>query len=75
MVDTDMPVRTRFTMHPMLALFLKLTALVTLGIVLLVVAAFLLKIAILAAIVAAIAVGGYFLYNMVRRRHKYPVIR
>ncbi len=32
-------------MHPMLALFLKLTALVTLGIVLLVVAAFLLKIA------------------------------
>jgi hypothetical protein len=70
-----MPVRTGFNMHPMLALFLKLTAIVTIGIVLLVVAAFLLKIALLAAIVAAIAVGGYFLYTMVRRRHKYPVIR
>jgi energy-converting hydrogenase Eha subunit C len=70
-----MTVRTRFTMHPMLALFLKLTAIVTIGIVLLVVAAFLLKIAFFAAILAAIGVGGYFLYNMIRRRHKYPVIR
>lgn len=62
-------------MHPMLALFLKLTAVVTVGIVLLLIAAFLVKIAILAAIVAAIAVGGYFLYNLIRRRPKYPVIR
>jgi hypothetical protein len=71
-----MRIQTRFTMHPMLGLFLRLTAIVTVGIVLLVVAAFILKIAILAAVVAAIAVGGYFLYNLLaRRRPKYPVIR
>ncbi len=62
-------------MNPTLALFLKLTAIVTIAIVALVVAAFLLKIAIFAAIVAAVIVGCFFLYNLVRRTKKYPVIR
>ena len=62
-------------MHPMLGLFLRLTAIVTVGIVLLVVAAFILKIAIVAAVIAAIGIGGYFIYNLIRRRPKYPVIR
>ena len=59
----------------MLTLFLRLTAIVAIALVVLVVAAFLLKIAILAAIVAAIAIGGLFLYNLFRRRSNLPVIR
>jgi hypothetical protein len=61
-------------MKPTLSLFLRLTAIVALAIVALVVAGFLLKIAIIAAIVAAIGVGGFFVYNLFRRA-KYPVIR
>ncbi|HVN69144.1 MAG TPA: hypothetical protein VMU38_05810 [Candidatus Binatia bacterium] len=59
----------------MLTLFLRLTAVVAIALVVLVVAAFLLKIAVLAAIVAAIAIGGLFLYNLFRRRSNLPVIR
>lgn len=59
----------------MLGLFLKLTAVVALGIVVLVVAGFLLKIVLIAAVVAAIAVGAFFLYNLIRRRSNFPVIR
>ncbi|MGA9417936.1 MAG: hypothetical protein WBV40_02220 [Candidatus Cybelea sp.] len=59
----------------MLTLFLKLTAVVAIAIVVLVVAAFLLKIALVAAIIAAIAIGGLFLYNLIRRRTKFPAIR
>jgi uncharacterized membrane protein required for colicin V production len=66
---------TRPSRNPMLALFLKLTALVALFIVVLLVAGFLLKIFVLAAIVAAVAVGGFFLYNLFRRRSNLPVIR
>jgi Flp pilus assembly protein TadB len=62
-------------MHPMLALFLKLTAVVTVAIVVLVVAWHLLKIILIAAVIAAVAVAGFFLYNLVRRRSNSPVIR
>ena len=62
-------------MNPMLGLFLRLTLIVGAAIVILVVAAFLLKIAVIAAVIAAVAVGIFFLYNLVRRRSKYPVIR
>jgi uncharacterized membrane protein len=61
-------------MNPTLALFLRLTAIVTIGIVLLVVALFLLKILVVAAIIAAAAVGCFFLYKLFRRS-RYPVIR
>lgn len=62
-------------MHPLLATFLKLTALVTIGIVALVVLAFLLKIVVVAAVVAAVIAGGIFVYSLLRRRNGLPVIR
>lgn len=58
-----------------LALFLRLTAIVALAIVVLVVAGYLLKIVLVAAVIAAVAVGGLFLYNLLRRRSNSPVIR
>jgi hypothetical protein len=64
-----------FRSQPLLVTFLKLTALVALGIVALIVAAFLLKIVLFAAVVAAVVVGGFFLYSLVRRRTGTPVIR
>jgi len=69
---------TRFTslrMHPLLAVFLKLTALVTIGIVALIIVAFLLKIVVVAAVVAAVVLGGVFVYSIFRRRSRLPVIR
>jgi hypothetical protein len=64
--------------NPTLALFLKLTAAITVGIVLLVIFAHLLVIAVkallVAAVIAAIILGGLFVYNLFRRS-KYPVIR
>jgi hypothetical protein len=62
-------------MNPMLALFLKLTAIVAVAIVVLVVAGYLLKVVLIAAMIAAVAVGGFFLYSLVRRRSNFPVIR
>lgn len=65
----------RLTMNPMLALFLKVTAVVTVAIVLLFVVGFLVKIVAVAAIVAALAVGIFFVSNYLRRRSNLPVIR
>ena len=65
----------KFTMHPLLALFLKVTAVVTLAIVALILVAFLLKIVVVAAILAAIAVGGFLIFTFFRRRSHLPVIR
>lgn len=62
-------------MHPFLATFLKLTAVVTIGILALVIAAFLLKIVFVAAIVAALVAAGFFVYTILRRRAGLPVIR
>jgi len=59
-------------MHPMLALFLRLTAVVGIAIVVLVIAGFLFKIAIVAALIAAVLVGGYFIYNLFRKRSNLP---
>ncbi len=61
--------------NPLLVLFVRLTAVVALAIVVLIVAGFLLKIVLIAAVVAAIAVGVFFLYNLFRRRSNYPVAR
>lgn len=66
---------TRPKSNPLLALFLKLTAVVTLAIVVLVIAAFLLKIVLVAAFLAALGVAGFFLYSLIRRRSNLPVIR
>lgn len=59
----------------MLALFLKLTAIVAIAIVVLVVGLYLVKIVLIAAIIAAVAIGTFFLYNLLRRRSNFPVIR
>jgi len=62
-------------MHPMVALFLKLTALVAVVIVVFVVTGYLLKILIVAAVIAAVLLGGYWVYGAFRRRSNHPVIR
>lgn len=62
-------------MHPMLSLFVRLTIVVALAILVLVVAGFLLKIALIAAVIAALVVGGYFLFALFRRRSRLPVSR
>ncbi|MBV9698604.1 MAG: hypothetical protein JO078_00625 [Candidatus Eremiobacteraeota bacterium] len=62
-------------MHPMLALFLRLTAVVAIAIVVLVVAGFLLKIAVIAAVIAAVVIGAYFLYTWIWRKPRLPIIR
>ncbi|HEY6327546.1 MAG TPA: hypothetical protein VIW73_13660 [Candidatus Cybelea sp.] len=66
---------TRPGLHPMAALFLKLTALVAIVIVVFVVTGYLLKILIVAAIIAAVLLGGYWVYSAFRRRSNHPVIR
>ena len=66
---------TRPRLNPMVALFLKLTAAVTIAIVLLLMLWHLLKIILIAAVIAAIGIGGLLLYNLVRRRSNTPVIR
>ncbi|HEX3670489.1 MAG TPA: hypothetical protein VHT92_02170 [Candidatus Cybelea sp.] len=66
---------TRPRLNPMLALFLKLTAGVTIAIVLLLMLWHLLKIILIAAVIAAIGIGGLLLYNLVRRRSNTPAIR
>jgi len=64
--------------NPTLVIFLKLTAVIAVGIVLLVIFAHLLVIAlkalVVAAVIAALILGGLFVYNFFRRS-KYPVIR
>ena len=42
------------------------------AIVVLVIAGFLFKIAIVAALIAAVLVGGYFIYNLFRKRSNLP---
>jgi hypothetical protein len=61
-------------MNPTLAIFLRLTAVFAIGIVVLVLAGMLLKIVIAAAFVAALVLGGFFLYSFIRRT-RLPVIR
>ena len=60
--------------HPMLALFLKLTAVVAIAIVALVLAAFLLKIVLIAAVIAGLVFAGYFVYSLFKRS-RLPVVR
>jgi hypothetical protein len=61
--------------NPLLSLFVRLTAIVALGIVVLLVGFFVIKILLIAAIIAAIAVGGILIYGFFRRRANFPAIR
>jgi nicotinamide riboside transporter PnuC len=62
-------------MNPMLRTFLRLTLLIAVVLVGLWLLAAVFHFVIIAAIVAAIVMGGLFLYNAVRRRTGIPVIR
>lgn len=62
-------------MNPILALFLKLTAAITIAIVALWIVSKLVGIVIVAAIIAAAVLGGFFLYNLFRRRPNLPISR
>jgi hypothetical protein len=61
-------------MHPMLAVFLKLTLLVTVGLVLFFVMASLMKIVLVAALIAALVIAGFFVYTffVARAKRKLP---
>jgi len=63
-------------MHPLLATFLRLTVIIAVALIALKIL-FVLAIGFVipAAIVAALVLGGLFLYNMFRRRVSAPVIR
>jgi hypothetical protein len=66
-------------LNPALALFLKLTVAFALLIVfveiLIKVVGFLVPVVLLAAVIAALGVGGFFLYNLIHRRSNLPIIR
>jgi hypothetical protein len=66
-------------MHPQLLTFLKLTGLLAAAIagffILTFVTGLLVKVVLIAAVVAALAMGGFFVYNLVVRRKQLPVIR
>jgi hypothetical protein len=62
-------------MHPLLATFVRLTVMVTLGLIALALAWWLFHWVITAAIIAGVVMGGLFLYNLIRRRSGAPAIR
>ncbi|MGA8575514.1 MAG: hypothetical protein WB609_07500 [Candidatus Cybelea sp.] len=62
-------------LNPMLSLFLKSTAVVAIAIVASILLWNLLKIVVIAAVLAAIGVGVFYIYSFIRRRSKLPVIR
>ena len=66
-------------MHPQLLVFLKLTGLLAAAIaaffLLSFVTGLLVKVVLIAAVVAAVDMGGFFVYNAVVRRKQLPVIR
>jgi hypothetical protein len=66
-------------MHPQLLTFLKLTGLLAAAIAAFIVLTFvtglLVKVVLIAAVIAAVAMGGFFVYNALVRRKQLPVIR
>ena len=66
-------------MHPQLLTFLKLTGLLAAAIagffILTFVTGLLVKVVLIAAVAAAVVMGGFFLYNFLVRRKQLPVIR
>jgi hypothetical protein len=66
-------------MHPQLLTFLKLTGLLAAALagffILTFVTGLLVKVVLIAAVAAALVMGGFFLYNALVRRKQLPVIR
>ena len=63
------------TIHPVLALWLKVTAVIALAIVAVTLMGFLAKIFIIAAVLGSVVIGALFLYSVVRRRGQLPTVR
>ena len=61
-------------MHPLLATFIRLTIMITIGLVALWVILAIFHWVLVAAVIAAAAIGGIFLYNLIRRRSNPPAI-
>lgn len=66
---------TRPPLNPTLVLFLKVTAGVAIAIIVLLLLWNLVKIVLVAAVIAAAGVGIFYIYSLFRRRSKLPVIR
>ncbi len=62
-------------MSPLTQTFLRLTAIIAIGVIALIALAFVLKIVLVAAVIAAAVIGGIFLYNLIRRRLNLPAAR
>jgi len=62
-------------MRPMLATFIRLTLIIAVALVAIALLGWAFHLIVIAAVIAAIVVGGLFLYNVVRRRTGVPVIR
>jgi hypothetical protein len=66
-------------MHPLLTIFLKLTGALAVAIALFMLLTFLFgaifKIVVIAAVLAALVLGGLYLYNVIARRTQLPTIR
>jgi hypothetical protein len=66
-------------MHPLLLTFLKLTGLVAAALAVFMILTFvthlLFKLLLIAAVVAAAIMGGFFVYNAIARRKQIPLIR
>ncbi|HTZ55072.1 MAG TPA: hypothetical protein VMB20_08395 [Candidatus Acidoferrum sp.] len=62
-------------MQPMLGTFIRLTLMIAIAIAVIALAGWLFHLVVIAAVIAAVVVGGLFLYNMIRGRAKTPAIR
>lgn len=62
-------------MQPLLATFIRLTIMITIGLVALWVIVWVFHWVIVAAVIAAAAIGGLFLYNLIRHRSNQPAVR
>lgn len=62
-------------MRPMLTTFIRLTVVIAVALIAIVLLGWALHLIVIAAVIAAVVVGALFLYNMIRRRSRAPVIR
>ncbi|MGC2129117.1 MAG: hypothetical protein WA629_03370 [Candidatus Aquilonibacter sp.] len=59
----------------MLSTFIRLTVVIAVALIAIVLLGWALHLIVIAAVIAAVVVGALFLYNMIRRRSRAPVIR
>ena len=62
------------TMNPVLALFIRLTAIVAIVLIGLWLAAIVFKVVIVAALIAAVILGGFLIYRVVTKRRAGPLV-